>query len=433
MISATRRGLLGVASGVLAAGGGAALAADGGAPLSPNPDARGDDEEFWSKVAALYDKPAGGFIQLENGQFGAMARPVRLAYEQKTEQVNRQTTLYTRGDMVNDAAKVHAKVAQLLGVDDDEIVLSRGTTESLQTLIGGYNRLRPGDAVLYADLDYDAMQTCMEGLGRVRGVRVVKINLPEPITRQNVIDAYEQGFSANADVRMVLLTHLSHRTGVIPPIREIADLARSRKIDVILDGGHALGQTEFRLRDLGVQFAGLNLHKWIGAPLGVGVVYIAKDRIGDIDVALASPPSDKIDARVHTGTVNNAAVLTVADAIDFQRLIGLGAKARRLRYLRDRWAETVRANPKVQVLTPSDPAMHAGLTSFRIKGIVSEADNVTLRKTLMQRYKIMTVERAGPWRGACIRVTPSFINTPKTWIILPGRSPNSQPDPSIGP
>src|SRR6202044_3268841 len=105
----------------------------------------------------------------ENGQFGAMARPVREAYERKTELVNRQTTLYTRGEMPADADKVRAK------------------TEAMQTLIGGYNRLRKGDAVLYADLDYDSMQTSMEGLARTRGVRVVKINLPEPATRQDLI------------------------------------------------------------------------------------------------------------------------------------------------------------------------------------------------------------------------------------------------------
>ena len=199
---------------------------------------------------------------------------------------------------------------------------------------------------------------------------------------------------------------------MIPPIRQIADLARARGIDVILDGGHALGQAEFRLTDLGVDFCGLNLHKWIGSPIGVGVVYIKKARIKDIDISLSAEPSDAIDARLHTGTVNNAGVLAVADAIDFQAALGLAAKARRLRHLRDLWAETIRGHPKVDVLTPTDATMHAGLTSFRIKGITSEADNVKLRQLLLDRYKILTVERAGPWKGAVIRVTPSFVNAP---------------------
>ncbi|MGZ3367025.1 MAG: aminotransferase class V-fold PLP-dependent enzyme [Caulobacteraceae bacterium] len=415
MISSTRRGLFALTGGLLAAGSAAAAQAapaDAAFPFDPN--ARADDDAYWAKVATLYDKPEGDIVQLENGQFGAMSRPVLRAYEENTRMVNRQTTLYTRGPgFAQDSAKVRAKVAAMLGVGVDEIVFSRGTTESLQTLIGGYNRLRPGDAVLYADLDYDSMQTSMEGLHRTRGVKVVKMDLPEPVSRQGLIDAYDAALKAHPEVRMMLLTHLSHRTGVIPPVREIADLARSRGVDVILDGGHALGQTEFRLKDLGVDFAGLNLHKWIGAPLGVGVVYIGKDRIPDIDISLSSPPGDDIDARLHTGTVNDATVLTVADAVDFQNRLGLAAKARRLRHLRDLWAEAVREHPKVQVLTPNDPAMHAGLTSFRIRGVTSEADNVALRKVLLDRYRILTVERAGPAKGACIRVTPSFVNSPE--------------------
>ena len=415
MIQSTRRGLFGLTGGLLAGGlamsGAAAPAAD--MPFAADPDARADDEAYWAKVAALYDRPADpDVVQLENGQFGAMARPVRLAFERKTEMVNRETTIYTRGPMRADARKVYAKVAALLDVGEDEMTLSRGTTESMVTLIGGYNRLRKGDAALYADVDYDSMQTAMQALARTRGARVVKIEIPEPYSRQGFIEAYDKAFRANPNLRMALVTHLSHRSGFIPPVREIADMARARGIDVILDGGHALGQTEFRLKDLGVDFAGLNLHKWIGAPLGVGVIYIRKERIPDIDVGLSAEPSDKIEARLETGTVNNATVLTVADAIDFQRMIGLAAKARRLRYLRDRWAETVRPSPRVEVLTPPDPALHAGLTSFRIKGVYSEADNLKLKQALWDRYKIMTVERAGLARGTCIRVTPSFINTP---------------------
>jgi selenocysteine lyase/cysteine desulfurase len=409
MLSSTRRGLMGLAGGLLALSG-----SDIAAAVEPGDhDARADDEAYWARVATLYDRPTGDVAQLENGQFGAMSIPVRLAYEEKTRLVNRQTTLYTRGPMFKDAAAVRAKTAALLGVGVDEMCFSRGTTESMQTLIGGYNKLRKGDAVLYADLDYDSMQTSMEGLARTRGVRVVKIDLPEPATKAGILEAYETALKAHPDVKMMLVTHLSHRTGVIPPVRQIADLARARGVDVILDGGHALGQADFRLTDLGVDFCGLNLHKWIGAPLGVGVVYIKKDRIKDIDISLSSPPGDGIDERLHTGTVNNATVLTVADAIDFQDQLGLAAKARRLSHLRDLWAETIRGHPKVDVLTPNDPTMHAGLTSLRIKGITSNADNVKLRKLLLDKYKVMTVERDGPAKGACIRITPSFVNSPK--------------------
>ena len=395
----SRRGVLAAAAG---APGVAALAA----PVAPS------DEAHWAKVAALYDPPPPGVIQLENGQFGAMARSVRAAYGEHLARINRETTLYTRGAITADLQAVRVKVAALLAVDPEEIAFTRGGTESMQTLIGGYNRLRAGDAVLYADLDYDSMQVGMESLARSRGVRVVRFDLPEPADRQGVIDAYEQALKANPDVRLVLLTHLSHRTGLIPPVKEITALARARGADVLLDCGHALGQTEFSLREMGVEFAGLNLHKWIGSPLGVGVVYIRRDRIGDIDISPLEGPSDRIDARVHTGTVNYGAVLSVANAIAVHQAIGGAAKAARLRYLRDRWVLAVRDRRGIEVLTPDDPAMHAGITSFRLAGRTTLADNLALRRQLFERDRIFTVERAGPARGACIRVTPSLINTP---------------------
>ena len=379
--------------------------------LAADPAVLARDEAHWAKVAALFDAPPPGVIQLENGQFGAMARSVRAALEQKTARVNRETTLYTRGAVNADWAAVRAKAARLLGVDADEIAFTRGGTESMLTLIGGYNRLRPGDAVLYADLDYDSMQAGMESLARTRGVRVVRFDLPEPTSQQGLIDAYEAALKANPAVRLMLLTHLSHRTGLIPPVKEIVALAKARGVDVLLDCGHALGQTEFSLRDLGVEFAGLNLHKWIGSPLGVGLVYVRKDRIPDIDVSILEGPSARIDARVHTGTVNYATMLTVADAIGVHEAIGPAAKAHRLSYLRDRWAEAVRDHPRIQVLTPNDPTLHAGITSFRIAGKTSPADNVAIRKLLFERHRIFTVERLGVARGACIRVTPSFVNT----------------------
>ena len=404
MLELSRRGLLVSA----AASPSVALAAPGALQGTKAPR----DEAYWAKVAALYDPPPAGVIQLENGNFGAMARSVRAAYAIHTDRVNRETTLYTRGAIGQDLRAVRTKVAGLLGVGEDEIAFTRGGTESMQTLIGGYNRLKPGDGVLYADLDYDSMQTSMESLARLRSVRVHRIDLPEPATRESLVATYDQALAQRPDVRLLLLTQLSHRTGLVVPVAQIVAAARARGVDVLLDSGHALGQLDFSLTAMGVEFAGLNLHKWIGAPLGVGVVYIRRDRIADIDPSPLERPSERIDARVHTGTVNFAAVLAASEAIDVHQAIGVTAKAARLRFLRDRWVEQVRSLPGVEVLTPDDPTLHAGMTSFRLAGRTTFAANAELRKDLFAREKIFTIERDGPAKGACIRVTPSFWNTP---------------------
>ena len=107
----------------LLAGGMAAtlpLAARAAGPARPSPD----DEIFWAKVAGEYDLP-GDVVQLENGNWGAMARPVRAAYEQAVARVNRDTSYYARRGMLADLAAARAAAAAELGVPPDEIAFTR--------------------------------------------------------------------------------------------------------------------------------------------------------------------------------------------------------------------------------------------------------------------------------------------------------------------
>lgn len=381
------------------------------APL-PSASARPDDESHWAGIAAQYDV-IGDIIQLENGNWGMMARPVLAQYEAAVRRVNRATSYYARRGLFPDLIAVRARVAAKLGVAPEEIAFTRNATEALKALIGGYNRLRPGDTVLYADLDYDSMQACCDSLKKSRGVDVVRIALPEPATHQGLIDCYAAALQANPRVRLILLTHLSHRTGLVVPVREIVAMARARGVDAIVDAAHSWGQLDFSLPDLDADFVGLNLHKWVGAPLGVGALYIRKTKVDLIDPDAANTPpfAANAQARVHTGTVDFAAQLTVPVALDFQDAIGDAARADRLRYLRDRWAETLRGTPGLEILTPDDARLHGGITSFRFSGRTSEADNAAIAKRLLDEYRIFSVQRAGPARGACIRITPALFNS----------------------
>jgi isopenicillin-N epimerase len=392
MMDIDRRTLLGAAALPFAA-----------APISAS--AATDD---WERVARQYDVTRQ-VIQLEHGNWGMMARPVLAAYRAHVERVNRDTSYYARRNMVGDLEAVRAMLANAMGVGLDEIAFTRNATEAMKGLILQYNRLKPGDAVLYADLDYDSMQTSMESLAPRRGVKVIKINLPEPATRQSLIDAYRAAFDANPAIRMALLTHLSHRTGLVLPVANIATLARSRGIDVLVDAAHSVGQLDFRLPDLKADFIGINLHKWIGAPLGVGAIIIRRDRISAIDPDPAeNPKSTDILTRVHTGTPDYSAQLTVPAALQFQAAIGGARRAARLRALRDRWVHQVIGLPQVQIFTPEEPGMYGAITSFRLRGRSSHEDNVALAKTLLDKHRVFTVHRDGLGSGSCIRVTPAL-------------------------
>ena len=349
-------------------------------------------------------------IQLEHGNWGMMARPVLAEYRRQVERVNRDTSFYARRTMPADVEAARAMLVQELGVAVEEVAFTRNATEAMKALILQYNRLKPGDAVLYADLDYDAMQASMESLAARRGVRVIRIALPEPATRQSLVDAYRAAFDANPKIKMALLTHLSHRTGLVLPVAEIADIARQRGIDVIVDAAHSVGQLDFRLPDLRSDFIGINLHKWFGAPLGVGAMIIRRGSIGAIDPDPAEKASDSIAARVHTGTVDYAALLTLPTALAFQRAIGAERRAARLRALRDRWVRQLRGLPQVQILTPDEPGSYGAITAFRLRGRISHDDNVALAKALLDKHRIFTVHRDGVAAGSCVRVTPALAS-----------------------
>lgn len=405
-----RRTMLGAA---VVGGAAVAIGPAGAATTLAAPDVA-RDEAYWARIAAQYDV-TDKVIQLENGNWGMMARPVLAAYERAVERVNRESSFYARRGMGDDLLAAKARLALFLKVDEEELVFTRNATEALKALIGGYNRIGAGETALYADLDYGSMQASLEAAMAKRGAKAVKIALPEPASHDNVIAAYVEAFDRHPGVKLLLLTHISHRTGLMIPVREIVEIARARGIDVIVDAAHSLGQVDFTLPDLGADFVGLNLHKWIGAPLGVGAAYIRKGRIPAIDPDLAdeNKGSGSITSRVHTGTVDFAALLTVPEAFDFQAAIGAKARAGRLRYLRDRWAENVRAIPSVEILTPEDPRMHGGITSFRLSGMTSEAANVALAAKLLKDYNIFTVHRTGLASGACIRATPALFNSAK--------------------
>ncbi len=377
-------------------------------PLATGSLGAGVAGEDWDSLARRYDVTRD-VIQLEHGNWGMMARPVLDAYKAMVERVNRDTSYYARRTMIGDLEAVRARLAGAMGVAPDELALTRNATEAMKALILQYNRLKPGDAVLYADLDYDSMQAAMESLAARRGVRVIRIALPEPATHESLIGAYRAAFDADPAIRMALLTHVSHRTGLVLPVAGIAAIARERGIDVLVDAAHSVGQLDFRLQDLQADFVGFNLHKWIGAPLGVGALYIRRERIEAIDPDPAeSPRAVGILARVHTGTPDYAAQLTLPTALDFQAAIGAPRREARLKALRDRWVRPLRDLPQVQILTPDDSRLYGAITSFRLSGRTSHDENVALARALLEKYRIFAVHRDGLASGSCVRITPSL-------------------------
>ena len=377
----------------------------------PDNTRRARDEAFWQTFADRYDRHPGP-VNLENGYFGRMSRTVVEEYQRNIELINNSNSIYVRQRFEqHDSLDIRAQLAELIGVRAQSVAFTHNATAGLQSLIRNYNRLQPGDQVLICDLEYDTVKGAMRWLARHRGVEVIEIEHAHPATFDSLLATYREAFIRYPKLKLMALTHVTHRTGLVMPVQAIAALAKEHGVDIILDGAHALGQIEFDLEALGISFAGYNLHKWIGSPLTLGFLYIAPQRLADIDPDMGEMHFSAGDIRSRTpySTPNIPALMTLPLVFEEHRSLGgAAAKGARVNYLRNLWVSAVRNLPGIEVMTPDDPRLYCGITSMRF---TRHADQQAMVERLLNDYNLFTVVRNGAACGPCIRITPSLTTT----------------------
>lgn len=351
------------------------------------------DEAWWHQVAALYPAPPDAIVNLEHGYFGAMAAPVQAAFEQAVRYTNEQLSPFVRGEFTRTHVDIlRRRVAELIHAEPHEILLTRSGTESMQLLIAQYHGLAPGDTVLWSNLDYPAMRTAMRWLAQRRGVTSTPVTLRLPVSDDEIVARYAQAMRQAVQPKLLLLSQVTPANGQQLPLREIMALARAHGIDVLLDSAHALGQVDVDVQAMGVDFAGFNLHKWLGAPAGLGVVYIRASQLHKIEPHLGDEdyPLDDIRGRLHMGMPPIGAILAAPAALDFHACLGgTPAKRERLAWLRDYWVSRAAQLSGVRILSPLDASRGTALVAFAVDGMDARA----LQQALLQRFGIFTVER----------------------------------------
>ena len=369
------------------------------------------DEHFWHAIAERYDVAPGPII-LENGYFGRMTRDVAQDYQRNIDFINRNNSLPVRQHFDEiQSIEIRDRVAGLLGVAPASVALTSRASDALQSLIRNYNGLQPGDQLLICDLEYHSVAYAMRWVAQQRGLEVIEISHKHPATHESVVTRYREAFERYPRLKLMALTHVTHRTGLVLPVQDIVAAAKEHGVDVILDGAHALGQIEFDLQALGVAFAGYNLHKWIGGPLTLGFMYIDPQRLTDIDPDMGNQhyPEPDIRNRAPYGTTNIPAWLTLPRVLqEHLDMGGTQAKGARLNYLRDLWVSEARKMPGIEVLIEDDPRLRCAITSLRFTHL---QDQQPMVERLLKDYNLFTVARDGSACGSCIRITVGFTTT----------------------
>lgn len=373
--------------------------------LSPQELAR--EEDFWEGIRKGYRlKP--DYINLENGYYCFLPQETLEHFISHIREVNYQGAYYMRTRRFEDKRVMAAKLAALAGCSTEELIITRNTTESLDLVINGMN-WKAGNEALMAEQDYGAMLDMFSLMVKRHGIVKREISIPNlPANDEEIVRLYAEAI--NPQTKLLLVSHIINITGQILPVKKICAMAHERGVKVLVDGAHAFAHFQYTIPELGCDYYGTSLHKWLSVPLGAGFLYVKKENIKDV-WPLLGPGTDKKDDDIyrlnHTGTHPVHTDLAISNAIDYYLKLGAARKEARLRYLQLYWTDKVRSIPKIIINTPAAPERSCAIANVGIEGIKPSE----LADQLMKKYRIYTVAiERGNVQGC--RITPNIYTTP---------------------
>lgn len=352
---------------------------------SLDPGTAAKTEDFWAEIRqAFHVSP--DFINLENGYSSPQPVPTLDSLGREIQRVNEALSYYMRRQRADEHLAVKRQLASLAGCPVEELVITRNTTESMDTVIHGLD-LNAGDEAVMTNQDYGSMLEAFRQQAKRRGIKCVEIAIPlHPRDDEEVVNAYAKAISPKT--KILLLTHMINVTGQILPARKICEMAHSSGVEVIIDAAHSFAHIVFDVPSLGGDYFGASLHKWLCTPLGAGILQMRRDKIRKVWPLFGetSVPEDDIRKFERIGTQPVWTVSAIPAAIRFHTMIGGERKELRLRYLQEYWTDRVREIPRVYLNTPRGNRA-CGIANFGITG----RSPSEIADALFNRYRIFTV------------------------------------------
>jgi isopenicillin-N epimerase len=372
-----------------------------------SPEAMADDEAYWSEIQRAFDVDRT-MVNLNNGGcspapthvLDQMIRDLKFSNELPVEHMWR--VLEPRIE------SVRRDLARDFGCDPEEMAITRNASEANEIMILGLD-LKPGDEVVVTNQNYGRMLTTWRQRVRRDGIvlKEISFKVPPP-SQQYIVEQFRAAITPRT--RVIEVTHITNLTGQIMPVKELVALARPLGIEVFVDGAHAYAHFPFTRDELGVDYYGTSLHKWLLTPVGAGFLYVRKDKQKKLWPMMAAPPEMDEDVRKYEeiGTHPAANHNAISAALAFHRGIGAERKIARLRWLRDRWAKRLLAgSDRVRVLTPLDSPYSGAIGLFTVTGM----DMVKLNGWLLDKHRIVNTYIGHP-EFTGLRITPNVYTTP---------------------
>jgi selenocysteine lyase/cysteine desulfurase len=363
------------------------------------------DEDFWFTIQNAFSVTRG-IINLNNGGVSPSPRVVTEALVRYIWQ-QEEATAYTMWQILEPQSEtIRTGLAALFGCDREEIAITRNASESLEILLMGMN-FKSGDEILTTTQDYPRMLITLRQREKREGLvlKLVKIPIP-PKDLNEITAAFEKGITDRT--RLILMAHQVNITGQITPVKAVCEMARAKGIETIVDGAHSFAQFDFKQSDLGCDYFGTSLHKWLYAPKGTGLLYIKRNKIEKIWPLMAAESKQATDIRKfeEIGTHSAAPKLAIGEALLFHNGIGGKRKEARLRYLSRYWMNRLKDVPKIRFNTSFDPEQSCAIANVDIEGVNPSA----IGSYLFDKHRIFTTPIIHEeFHG--IRITPNVYTT----------------------
>ena len=376
------------------------------------PDELANEEEFWYYIQQAFTvSPA--IINLNNGGVSPAPKTVQDAMKRYYDFSNEAPSYYMWRVLDQGRETLRKNLANMAGCDAGEIAINRNSSEGLETVIFGLS-LKAGDEIVAAKQDYPNMVNAWKQRELRDGIKMKWINLELPSEDEKyLVRQYVDALTPNT--KLVHLTHIINWNGQILPVRKIADEAKKRGIEVLVDGAHSFAHFNFKIADLNADYFASSLHKWLYAPIGSGLLYVRKEKIKNIYPLFAADDPLKNDIRKfeHLGTRPFFIEQAIGKAIEFNEMIGIERKEKRLHYLKNYWMEKVKEVSRVKLLTSLNPKWGCAIGMIAIEGKKpAELDNY-----LFANHKIHTTTIE--WENIKgVRITPNVYTTTKNLDAL---------------
>jgi selenocysteine lyase/cysteine desulfurase len=382
-----------------------ALSAAAQAVKGQTPDEVAKNEDYWAEIRNAFSIDRN-IVNFNNGYCSPAPRVVQDVMRRYLEFSDMGPWHTMVNVLYRQVEPVRRALAAAAGCDPEEMAITRNASEALENAQYGID-LKPGDEVLTTNQDYPRMLTTFRQRERREGIVLKTISFPVPPPgMDDLYRRFEQAVTPRT--KLILVCHITNRTGQIFPVKRICDMAHARNIPVIVDGAHAFNHFPYKISDLNCDYYGVSLHKWTCAPVGTGFLYVRKSRIAQTWPLMAADTRQDGDIRKfeEIGTHPAANFNAISEALVFSENIGIDRKAARLRYLRDRWANRLKQNSKCKILHSTDPAQSCGIGFLAFNG--AEAQQV--HQALWTKYSVLTSLMPHP-EFTGLRVTPHIYST----------------------